>query len=218
VPVPVPLPFVVRVFLADDHPMFLDAVADAIADHPRLELVGAASKGHDAVEAIMEAEPDVAVLDMRLRGASGHEVLRHVSARLPRVRVLILSAHIDSELVYAALAGGAAGYLSKEIDRDAICEAIVAVAEGETVLSPDVQRQVAGAIRGRDTHDRPLLTPREQAVLALAAEGLATREIAVRLNVASATVKTHMQSIFHKLDVTDRTSAVAAAMRRGMLD
>jgi two-component system nitrate/nitrite response regulator NarL len=212
------VPFVVRVFLADDHPMFLEAVADAIGEHPRLELVGSATNGHDAVTAMTEVQPDVAVLDMRLPGVGGQEVQRIVAARVPGVRVLFLSAHIESELVYTALAGGAAGYLSKDIDREAICEAVVAVAGGETVLSPEVQRQLAGAIRDRDAHERPVLTPREQAVLALAAEGLGTRQIAARLNVASATVKTHLQSIYHKLDVTDRTSAVAAAMRRGMLE
>ena len=84
----------------------------------------------------------------------------------------------------------------------------MAVADGETVLSPDVQRNLAGAIRERNDVERPVLTPREHGVLALAAEGLSTREIAARLNVASATVKTHLQSIYSKLEVPDRTSAV----------
>jgi two-component system nitrate/nitrite response regulator NarL len=214
----VPYAVRVRVFLADDHPLFLEGVADAIAERPELELVGAATNGPDAVTGMTEVRPDVAVLDMRLRGLSGQEVLEIVAELLPRTRVLFLSAHTESDLVYAALAQGAAGYLSKEIDREAICHAIVAVAAGETVLSPEVQRQLAGAIRHRDGHERPVLTPREQDVLVLAADGLSTREIAVRLNVASATVKTHLQSIYHKLDVPDRTSAVATAMRRGMLE
>src|SRR3954452_8258245 len=192
--------------------MFLEAVADAVGERSELDLVGSASNGHDAVAGLTELEPDVAVLDMRLRGLSGQEVLALVADRLPRTRVLFLSAHIESDVVYAALAGGAAGYLSKEVDREAICEAILAVAGGETVLSPEVQTQLAEAIRRRDAHERPVLTPREHAVLALAAEGLSTREIALRLGVPSATVKSHLQSISHKLDVPDRTSAVAAAM------
>jgi two-component system nitrate/nitrite response regulator NarL len=213
----VPYAGTIRVFLADDHPMFLEAVVDAVGEQSQLDLVGSARNGPDAVDGVTALEPDVAVLDMRLRGLSGQEVLEIIAERVPRTRVLFLSAHIESDLVYAALAGGAAGYLSKEIDRETICEAIVAVADGKTVLSPEVQRQLAGAIRHRDGHDRTVLTPREQAVLSLAAEGLSTREIASRLNVASATVKTHLQSIYHKLDVPDRTSAVAAAIRRGML-
>jgi two-component system nitrate/nitrite response regulator NarL len=206
------------VFLADEHPVFLEAVADAISEHPGLELVGAAANGRDAVSGLREVEADVAVMDMRLRGLRGYEVLAIIGEELPETRVLFLSDHIESDLVYAALAGGAAGYLSKEVDREAICDAILGVAGGETVLSPEVQTQLADAIRRRDAHERPVLTPREHAVLALAAEGRSTREIALRLGVASATVKSHFQSIYHKLDVPDRTSAVAAAMRRGMLE
>jgi two-component system nitrate/nitrite response regulator NarL len=131
---------------------------------------------------------------------------------------VFLSAYVDSELVYAALARGASGYLSKDMDRETICDAIVSVAAGKIVLSPDVQRELAGAIRHRDVNERPPLTARERMVLALAAEGHSTREIARRLGVASATVKTHLQSIYHKLDAPDRTSAVAVAMRRGMLE
>jgi two-component system nitrate/nitrite response regulator NarL len=206
------------VFLADDHPMFLRAVAEAIRERPDLELVGSATNGRDAVAGVRELEPDVAVLDMRLRGMSGQDVLELATAEGTHTRFVFLSAHVDSELVYAALAGGAAGYLSKEMDRDAFCDAVLAVAAGEIVLTPDVQGQLAGAIRQRDFNDRPALTTRERAVLALAADGLSTREIAQRLGVASATVKTHLQSIYHKLDAPDRTSAVAVAMRRGMLE
>jgi two-component system nitrate/nitrite response regulator NarL len=198
--------------------MFLSAVVEAIRERPELEVVGAAGNGHDAAAAVLKLEPDVAVLDMRLRGLSGQEVLDLATERHSTTRFLFLSAHVESEVVFEALARGAAGYLSKEVDRDAICSAVLAVAEGETVLSLDVQRNLAGAIRMRNSGERPVLTARERAVLALAAEGLATREIAVRLGVASATVKSHLQSIYAKFDVPDRTSAVAAAMRRGLLD
>jgi two-component system nitrate/nitrite response regulator NarL len=198
--------------------MFLSAVVEAIRERPELEVVGAAGNGHDAAAAVLELQPDVAVLDMRLRGLSGQEVLDLATERHSTTRFLFLSAHVESEVVFEALARGAAGYLSKEVDRDAICSAVLAVAEGETVLSLDVQRNLAGAIRNRNSGERPVLTARERAVLALAAEGLATREIAVRLGVASATVKSHLQSIYAKFDVPDRASAVAAAMRRGLLD
>jgi len=198
--------------------MFLEALTGALGERPELALVGTATNGPDAIDGVLAMRPDVAVLDMRLGGCSGRQVLEAVNERRAKTRVLFLSAHVDSDVVYSALADGAAGYLSKEVDGDEIYEAIVAVAEGQTVLSSEVQRQLAGAIRHRDAHERPVLTPREQEVLELAAEGLSTREIATRLSVASATVKTHLQSIFHKLDVPDRTSAVAAALRRGMLE
>lgn len=207
-----------RVYIADDHPMFLEAIIDAIRERPGLEIVGSAATGDDAAAGVSELAPDVAVLDVRLRGLSGLEVLDLATERRSRTRFLFLSAHVESDVVFGALARGAAGYLSKEEDREVICDAVVAVARGETVLSADVQRNLAGAIRERNGVDQPVLTPREQAVLSLAAEGLTTREIAGRLSVASATVKTHLQSVYSKLDVPDRTSAVACAMRKGMLD
>jgi two-component system nitrate/nitrite response regulator NarL len=205
------------VYLADDHPMFLEAVVDAIRERPELEVVGSAADGFEAAAAVEELEPDVAVLDMRLRGLSGQEILDRAIERRSTTRFLFLSAHVESDVVFEALARGAAGYLSKEVDRDAICSAVVAVARGETVLSLDVQKSLASAIRERNAGERAVLTPRERAVLSLAAEGLSTREIAARLGVASATVKTHLQGIFTKLDAPDRTSAVASAMRRGLL-
>jgi two-component system, NarL family, nitrate/nitrite response regulator NarL len=207
-----------RVYLADDHPLFLDAVVRVVRERPDLELVGAAGSGPDAVVGLRELEPDVALLDMRLRGLSGQEVLDITLAEGTRTRFVFLSAYVHSELVYAAVARGASGYLSKEMDGETICNALIAVAAGEIVLSPDVQRELAGAIRHRDVNDRPALTARERTVLALAADGHSTREIARRLGVATATVKTHLQSIYHKLDAPDRTSAVAVAMRRGMLE
>jgi two-component system, NarL family, nitrate/nitrite response regulator NarL len=206
------------VFVADDHPMFLEVLVEAIRERPDLELAGSATNGPDALAGIRDLAPEVALLDMRLPGLTGQEVLARAMAEGTSTRFVFLSAHVGSDLVYGALAGGAAGYLSKEIDRDAICDAIVAVAAGEIVLSSDVQGELAETIRHRDIHERPVLTPREKAVLLLAAEGLATREIATRLGVASATVKTHLQSIYQKLGVPDRTSAVAAAMRRGLLE
>jgi two-component system nitrate/nitrite response regulator NarL len=206
------------VFVADDHPMFLEVLVQAISERSDLELVGSATNGPDAIAGIRDLAPDVALLDMRLPGLTGQEVLERAMAEGTSTRFLFLSAHVGSDLVYGALAGGAAGYLSKEIGREAICDAIVAVAADEIVLSPDVQGELAEAIRHRDIHERPALTPREKEVLLLAAEGLATREIAHRLGITSATVKTHLQSIYQKLGVPDRTSAVAAAMRRGLLE
>src|SRR4029079_1463695 len=155
----------VRVYLADDHPIFLEAVASAIRERADMELVGEARNGPDALAGIRELQPDVALLDMRLRDRSAVNVLELAVAEGTRARFVFLSAHVDSELVYAALAGGAAGYLSKEMDRETIWEAIIAVAAGEHFLSGDVQRELALAIRRRDAHERTALTARERAEL-----------------------------------------------------
>jgi two-component system, NarL family, nitrate/nitrite response regulator NarL len=214
----VPYPDRIRVYVAFDHPMFMQAVVDAIQERPDLELAGAGTTGADALEGIRAVAPDVAVLDMQLPAIDGHEVLERAAGDGLRTRFLFLTTDMGSGHVYAALAAGASGYLSKTVDRDAICDAIAAVAAGEVVLSSEAQSTLAGAIREREAHERPALTARERAVLSLCAEGLSTRDIALRLGVASATVKTHLQSIYHKLDVPDRTSAVAAALRRGLLE
>jgi two-component system nitrate/nitrite response regulator NarL len=208
----------IRVFLAFDHPMFMQALVDAIHDRPGLELAGVARTGPEALDGILALAPDVAVLDIRLPTRDGPQVVEHAASVGAPTRFLFLGADMGSGLVYSALAAGASGYLPKTVDGDAVCDAITAVAAGEVVLSPEAQSKLAGAIREREAHERPALTARERAVLSLCAEGLPTRDIASRLGVASATVKTHLQSIYHKLDVPDRTSAVAAALRRGLLE
>lgn len=205
------------VFLADDHPLFLDGIAEAVAARSDLRLVGCATEGAEAANAICELWPDVALLDMRLPGLNGEEILNFVREQGVPTRVVFLSAHVDSDLVYRALAAGAAGYLSKRDDREEVCGAVVAAGRGEVVLSAEVQARIAQTIQERGGQGERALTPRESTVLALAAEGCSTREIATRLGVASATVKTHLRSAYHKLDVRDRASAVAAAMRRGLL-
>jgi two-component system, NarL family, nitrate/nitrite response regulator NarL len=207
----------VTVFLADDHPLFLQALSDAVAARPELELVGVAADGETAATRISELWPAVALLDMRLPRLDGEAILGTLQRLGVPTRVVFLSAHLDSDLVYRALAAGAAGYLSKRSDRGEVCDAILAAGHGKTVLSPDVQERLAGAIRERGPSPERALTPRESTVLALAADGCSTREIATRLGVGSATVKAHLRSAYDKLDVRDRASAVAAAMRRGLL-
>ena len=207
----------IRVYAVDAHPLFLAAVVKAIGARPELELIGAATSGPDALAGIRALQPDVTVLDLRLPGLNGLELLRRAAADGAPTRIVVLSADRESDLVYQALADGAAGYLAKDIDAAALGDAIVAVARGETVLSPHAQASLAAAIRDRDAHDRPVLTPRERAILALAAQGRTTRQIAARLHVQPATVKTHLHTLYRKLGVSDRTSAVASALRRGLL-
>jgi len=209
---------ITQVFVADDRPLFVRAVVEALEAQPGIEIVGTAVDGQEAAAAIIDLEPDVAVLDVRLRGFSGQEVLDLAVERGLSTRFLFLSDQLDSNVVFDALAHGAASYISKEIDSDAICRAVVAVAGGETVLSLNVQKSLASAIRNRTGGPRSALTPRERSVLSLAAEGVSTREIARRLGVSSATVKAHLKAAYIKLDVPDRTSAVASALRRGLLD
>ena len=190
----------------------------AVGDEPQLELVGSASNGREALEAIRELEPDVALLDVKMPELDGIAVVRAVTREELSTRVVFLSAYVDSAVAYRALAEGAAGFVSKEASSQAVCEAIVAANRGETVLSPEVQSGIAEEIRLRAAPERPTLSARENEVLGLIAEGLSAPEIGKRLHLSPATVKGHLQSLYEKLGVSERAAAVAEAMRRGLLE
>jgi two-component system nitrate/nitrite response regulator NarL len=208
----------VRVLAADGQPLYRDAVARAIRERPELELVAQAGDGREALDAIGAEEPDVAVIDRTLSGLSGDQVLNAVARDGLRTRVVMIAARPDSREVYAALAEGAAGYLTKEADARELCDAITAVARGRTVLAPELQAGVAGEIRLRAPHERPVMSARESETLTLIAEGLSAPEIGRTLHLSTATVKTHLQHIYEKLGVSERAAAVAEAMRRGLLE
>jgi two-component system nitrate/nitrite response regulator NarL len=208
----------VRVLAADGQPLYRDAVARAIRERPELELVGQAGDGREALDAIGAEEPDVAVIDRTLTGLSGEQVLNAVERDGLRTRVVLLAAEADPPEVYAALAEGAAGYLTKDMSARELCDAITAVARGRTVLAPELQAAVADEIRLRAPRDRPVMTQRERETLTLIAKGLSAPQIGLALHLSTATVKTHLQHIYGKLGVSERAAAVAEAMRRGLLE
>jgi two-component system, NarL family, nitrate/nitrite response regulator NarL len=208
----------VRVLAADGQPLYRDAVARAIRGRPELELVAQACDGREALEAIGATQPDVAVIEKTLTGLSGTQVLNAVARDGIRTRVVLIAAHADPCDVYGALADGAAGYLTKDADARELCDAITAVARGKTVLAPELQAGVAGEIRLRAPHDRPVMSVRERETLTLIAEGLSAPQIGRTLHLSTATVKTHLQHIYEKLGVSERAAAVAEAMRRGLLE
>jgi len=207
------------VFVADDHPVYRDGMVRAISERPDLEIVGEASNGRDAIEAIGETKPDVALIDIRMPGLDGLEVLGAVRREGEDTHVLLLSAHLDSDLAYRAVAAGARGYLSKQSARQEICDGIAAVADGGTAFAPEVQTGLASELHERERGQQgPVLTPREREVLKLVASGHSAPEIAEQIHLSPATVKSHLQAIYDKLGVADRAAAVAEGMRRGFLE
>lgn len=208
----------IRVYLADDHPIYRQGLADAIKGRPDLELVGEAADGRTALEEIRDLEPDVSVIDLAMPELSGFEVLNAIQRDKVDTKVVVLSANTESEAVFRAVAEGAVAYIPKEADRDEVCDAIAAASRGDVVLSAEIQAGLASEIRLRGKEERTPLTPRESDVLKLTAEGLSAPEIGFRLHISAATVKTHMQSAYEKLGVSDRAAAVAAAMRQGLLE
>lgn len=206
------------VFVADDHPVFRDGLVRALRTRPEFEVVGAAADGREALAEIRKLQPAVALLDVKMPGLDGSAVTQALRRDNEPTRVVLISAHAPSELVYRAIARGAAAYLSKESTREEICDTVAAVARGETRLTPDIQTELVRQIQMREVEDRPALSPREREVLALIAEGLSAPDIAKQLFVSPATVKTHLQSLYEKLGVSDRAAAVATAMRHGLLE
>ncbi len=208
----------ITVYVADDHPVFQEAVSRAVTARPELELAGAAGDGRRALEEIRSLTPSVAVLDLRLPLLDGLQVIGAIERDGLPTRAVMLSADSSRDLVYDAVKLGAAGFLTKASTLDQICDAIVTVAAGGTVLAPEVQSGLVREVRERDRPDRPLLSERESQVLKLIAEGLSGPEIAERLFVSPSTVKTHVRGLLEKLGVNDRAAAVAEAMRRGLLE
>jgi two-component system nitrate/nitrite response regulator NarL len=208
----------VRVLVADGHPLYREAITRAIKERPELELVGQAGDGREALEAIGSVEPDVAVVDRGLGGLTGEQLLNAVGRDGLRTRVLLIAAEPEPPVVYAAIANGAAGYLTNGADARELCDAITAVARGHTVLAAELHTGIAGEIRLRAIHERPFLSDRESEILKLVADGVTAPRIGRALHLSPATVKTHLHHIYEKLDVSERAAAVAEAMRRGLLE
>ena len=206
------------VFVADDHPVFRAGLVRALKTRPEFDLVGEAGDGREALAEIKRLEPAVALLDVKMPGLDGAAIAQALRRDGAPTRVVLISAHAPSELVYRAISLGATAYLSKEASRDEICDTVAAVARGETRLSPEIQGELVRQIQMRSVGDRPVLSTREREVLEFIAEGLSAPDIAGRLHVSPATVKTHLQSLYEKLGVSDRAAAVARAMRVGLLE
>jgi two-component system nitrate/nitrite response regulator NarL len=207
------------VLIADDHPLFREAIARVIAERPDLELVAEASDGRAALDKIRELAPDVAVIDVRMPKLDGSDVLLALREEGLSTNVVFLSAFLDSKTVYDAVAAGANAYLSKEAETGEIVTAILAAARGETILGPEVQTGLAEQIRFREENEaRPRLSEREHQVLKLIAQGLSAPEIGERIHLSTATVKTHLQHLYEKLGVSERAAAVAEGMRRGLVE
>lgn len=198
--------------------MYREGVVSVLRRRAEIDSVAEAATGREAIEVLGRVQPDVALLDVQMADLDGVQVARVITREALPTRALFLSAYYDQEIVYKALAAGAAGYLSKDARGNEIADAVIAVARGETVLGRDIQAAVARRIRQTAEQTAPILSTREREVLQLVSAGLSSPEIARRLNLSPTTVKTHLQRVYEKLGVADRAAAVAEAMRRGLLE
>ncbi len=208
----------VRVVVGDDHPIYRDGIVAALNRSEQTEVVTAVADGQAALAAIVEHAPDVALLDYKMPGLDGIAVAHAVTRDGLPTRVLLLSATTEGSVVYKAIQDGAAGYLSKDSDRDEIVNAVVACARGEKVLPPELVTSLATQVhRHAQTHG-PLLSERERQTLRMIADGKTVRDMAKELFLAETTIKTHIRRLYEKLGVSDRGAAVAYAMRNNLLE
>ncbi|MFK4088064.1 response regulator [Kribbella sp. NPDC020789] len=206
----------VRVVVADDQRVVRDGLVTLLKLLPGIDVVAAASDGAEAVELVAEHNPDVLLVDLRMPVVDGVEATRQVRTDHPATEVVVLTTYSDDDSVLSALRAGARGFLTKDADAESIGRAIEAAAAGQSILDAEVQRRL---IEGATTAPKPVdagLTPRELDVLRLIAEGLSNTEIARRLVVSEATVKTHINHLFAKANLRDRAQAVAYAYRLGL--
>ncbi len=207
-----------RVVIADDHPAFRAGLRLLLEDS-ELEVVAEAGDGPGAVDAVVRTDPDVALLDLQMPGLTGVEVTTRLAEVAPRTRVVVLTMIEADETVLAAIRAGAWGYLLKGAGQEEIERAVRAVAAGQAVYGAGVAERVRGffaAGSGAAVGPFPQLSEREREVLTMAAQGRGNAEIARRLFLSEKTVRNHVSSIFAKLGVTDRASAVARARDAGL--
>ncbi len=197
----------IRIVLVDDHAVVRQGLAALIATHPKLEVVGEAASGEEAVPLCHRLQPDVVLLDMIMPKMNGVAAASAIKAAAPNSRVLLLTSYTEGDLVQPALAAGADGYLLKTASAEGVLQAVLAVAEGQQVLDA----VAVEALRQPKVSD---LSLREQEVLHLVAQGLSNAEIADRLAITVRTVKAHVSSLLQKLDLQDRTQLAIYALRR----
>ncbi len=207
---------VIRVFLLDDHEVVRRGVRDLLEAAGDLTVVGEASTADEALRRIPAVRPDVAVLDVRLPDGSGIEVCRELRADHPELRCVMLTSFDDDEALFDAIVAGASGYVLKDIHGTALVDGIRRVAQGESLLDPLATARVIERLRNPPAQDPRLaaLSPQEQRILALLADGLTNRQIAAEMFLAEKTIKNYVSNMLTKLGMHRRTQAAVYAARR----
>ena len=201
----------IRILLVDDHIVMRMGLVTATNGEPDMEVVAEADNGIEAVKAYRTHQPDVVVLDLRMPGQNGIETIRVLREEFGDVRVLVFSNYASGEEVFQAFKAGAYGFVVKEMSLERLLEAIRKVNHGEQYLPVEIATRMNGRVLSQ-------LSPREMEVLALVAKGLSNKEIAASLKLVEGTVKVHVTNILSKLRVSDRTQAILAGVKQGIIE
>ena len=210
----------IRVAIADDHSLVRQGLRRYLETAEGIEVVGEASNGRELVDLVAETSPEIALVDIRMPEMDGLEAAREVRDRFPDVGVIMLSAYDDRQFVVEAVRSGARGYVLKARDAEHLIQTVRLVASGNMVIDPQLVVALAEELSDAKERDRKAdtLTAREVEVLQLLAFGHTNRDIAEKLFISPDTVKTHLEHIFEKLGASDRTAAVAEALRRRLIE
>lgn len=211
---PSPTGPLIRVIVADDHPIVRSGIVALLETSTDVVVVGVAADGGQAVELALDLRPDLVLMDLRMPVLNGDEATARIRAAVPSVRVLVLTTYETDESILRAIEAGASGYLLKAAPADEILAGIRSVARGEVALAPAIAAILVQRIAQPPS---VVLTDRERQVLLLVSRGNSNGSIAKALFLSEATVKTHLVHVFSKLGVTDRTRAVTLAMELGLL-
>ncbi|MCU1469512.1 MAG: response regulator transcription factor [Glaciihabitans sp.] len=203
----------IRVLVADDHPVVRGGIVALLQTAPDVEVVGEATTGLEAVDLALALTPDLVLMDLRMPGIDGDEATARILAARPSIKVVILTTYETDDSILTAIEAGASGYLLKAAPQEEILTGVRSVARGEVALAP----RIAAVLVQRLKSPTPTLSPRETEVLKLVAAGQSNPSIAASLFLSEATVKTHLIHVFEKLGVSDRTRAVTKAMELGLL-
>lgn len=202
------------ILIADDHPVVRDGLRGMLESQPDFEVVGEAADGAQAIKLVEELRPEIVLMDLRMPQVDGVTAIREIKNGQAETQILVLTTYDSDADILPAIEAGATGYLLKDSSREELYGAIRATARGDTVLAPSVAARLVGQMRA-PAEER--LSSRELEVLQLVAEGASNKDIASRLHISQATVKSHLIHIFGKLGVSDRTAAVTVALQRGIM-
>jgi DNA-binding NarL/FixJ family response regulator len=209
----------IRIVVADDHALVREGVRHVLEDDVELEVVAEAGDGREALDAIIEHKPDVALLDITMPELTGIEVANRARTEAPTVKILILSMHDNAEYVRQAVRVGASGFLLKdEAGPGELRRAVRVVRDGGSYFSPSVAGHLAAAVRDDGGSDLESLTVRERQVLAGIVEGLANKQIALHLGISRRTVESHRESLMRKLEIRTVAGLTRFAIENGLLD
>jgi DNA-binding NarL/FixJ family response regulator len=209
----------IKVLVADDHPVVREGLSTMLSRENDIQVLGEAQNGREAIEKARELQPDIILMDLRMPEIDGIEAIRRIKTENPKMKFIILTTYDNDEYIFKGIEAGARAYLLKDAPRSELFKAIRAVNRGESLIEPAIAGKVLDRLAelSRQAQLPEALSERELEVLTLIAKGASNKLIAANLQIGESTVKTHIQGIFNKFGVNDRTEAVTQAIKKGIV-